>query len=237
MSPYAVDEPRTLTVPAVAGGFLQLKAIPAEPGSSPGDLFALASLATPDERLGTRLHLSRDDQLSLLWFLDSPPRITGGYPQRSRWASPCGALRLALTVALDEQRRKTAVLGVDLTAQWRDGPHHLHADLVLKIGTPSREEVAAFLPGAGEDDLDLVNPEGAHVNALAALLDRWPCRRMVERDGALLEPVALRLYRRVSEEELTAYLERRVAEAGGEPDPSRERAFAHELLAFQAARR
>jgi hypothetical protein len=233
---------RTLIIPGVAGGFLNFTEYPAPWGYSPaeGDFCGAAVLHTPETSLGTGLCLTRADQLDLLYFLEDPTHVTGGYPVHLRYASPCNQLRLTLTVVAHPPRPHSVLMHVDVTNVSRRGVKELSADLVVPKSMLLGERIAEFFPGTSpDDDLDLEAPDGNHLTLLENALDRWPCRAHVERAGpggerlfgGLIQPVARRLYRDVTEDELAAFLEARVVEAGGAPDHARERAIARELIA------
>jgi hypothetical protein len=233
---------RTLVVPGVTGGFLRFTEHPAPHGYSPAedDFCGSAVLCTPQRSLGTGLCLTRADQLDLLYFLDAPSHVTGGYPVHSRYASPCNELRLALTV--ERTHRHSYSLAVEVTNRRGGKTQELTGELLVPLGAATGETVASFFPGISTDDLDLDAPDGEHLDLVGEILDRWPCRALVERRavdgvflyGSLIQPVARRLYQDASEEELTAYLQARVAEARGEAGAARERAVARELLECHA---
>jgi hypothetical protein len=235
---------RTLIIPGLVGGFLSFTERPPPHGYSPaeGDFVGSAILHLPKTSLGTEICLTRADQLDLLYFLSAPEHVTGGFPYRSRYASPCNLLRLVLTIDRPKGGRASSSLSVEVTNQSRRGTSELRGRLLLTVGFPSEKEIARFFPGTSTDDLDLDAPDGEHLSLLERILDRWPCRSLVERKGSdglfhygsLIQPVARRLYYDASEDELAEYLQARVAEARGEANEARDRAFARELLGFHA---
>jgi hypothetical protein len=163
--------PPTVIVPSLLGGWVEVVPYRREPatithlfkqdvvevfGRKPahGDFVGFVGLKLPGDALGTIELWDRDAQLALLYFFDSPHRITGGFPHRRSFLSPSGR------VAIDSVTRRTAGSGSNLAELTVSITSLRGAALNGRIELPTatcvdvRDALIRLLPAVSDDDLD-----------------------------------------------------------------------------------
>lgn len=168
--------PRGVMIPSLRGGWLTIDPahgiirdgklrVPSRWDAAaheytPGDFVGSLSITVPLGSYGLPIVWSRETQLDLVYFFDTPDRMTYVFPQGLHVRTPDGELEIDGSVTIDRERgsyaTKAAELQITLRSPLKRRPKEFTAFMLVPAytcATASRWLVDLF-PSVNADDLD-----------------------------------------------------------------------------------
>jgi hypothetical protein len=243
---FAGRTARALLIPSWVGYLaLEERRAPRGFAVAADDFYGAFRFATGDVRLAVPVLLTAPEQLELLYFFDTLDRVTGGFPHSSAYRFSAvlpAAADVLLRSRVDGEAHRPQRWSLEVEMSYRDARATTTLDFDSYVVGRVAWDLADFLPGVSDADMDWPDLDGDVLIPLQELMADWePEKRLLRLaedqggDGPLfpLQALAGHLERGDTAKQLLAFVDEELRRLGIEPVPERERDFVTRLVGWR----